>query len=80
VGGGVEVGAAVLVHDHEVGLVGGGAAGLARRPVDLGEPVPVVVGEGHVPRPRPGQPLGDGQGEVNYTRGGERALVHRAPL
>ena len=61
VGRGVKVGAAVLVHNDEVGLVGVGAPGLACWAMDLGEPVPVVVGVGHVPWPRTREPLRYGQ-------------------
>ena len=60
-GRGVEVGTAVLVHYDEVGLVWVSAPGLAGRPFYLGEPIPVVVGVGHVPWPRTGQPLRYGQ-------------------
>jgi hypothetical protein len=61
---GIEVGAAVLVYDEEVRLVGTYAPGAARWALHFGEPVPVVVRESHVSWPRPRQPLRQGDREV----------------
>jgi hypothetical protein len=76
---GIEVGAAVLVYDEKVRLVGTYAPGATRWALHFSEPVPVVVRESHVPWPRPRQPLRQGDREVYDPGWVQKRWIHYAP-